>query len=200
MQHIFITDGTIKSARWSQAFAGANVVDISRDQLNPEPNCCYWLLTKVDDWQQVLKRLQVGGAKVLILTLSESRAEAISALGLGASGYLHALADTGLFQQVFDTVSSGGLWVGADLLRQVLLQTLVNAQALTESVKSTSADLSLLTAREQEVARAVAAGANNREVSEQLGIRERTVKAHLGRCFEKLQVRDRVQLSLLVNR
>jgi len=32
-----------------------------------------------------------------------------------------------------------------------------------------------------------------------MGITERTVKAHLSTAFEKLGVRDRMQLSLLVN-
>ena len=53
-----------------------------------------------------------------------------------------------------------------------------------------------VSAREAEVAQAVAAGKSNREVAEQLFISERTVKAHLGAVFEKLGVRDRLQLAL----
>ena len=49
---------------------------------------------------------------------------------------------------------------------------------------------------ELEVALAVAGGKSNREVAEQLFIAERTVKAHLGAVFEKLGVRDRLQLAL----
>jgi DNA-binding CsgD family transcriptional regulator len=46
----------------------------------------------------------------------------------------------------------------------------------------------------------VADGKSNREVAEQLFISERTVKAHLGAAFEKLGVRDRVQLVLHLQR
>jgi len=56
-----------------------------------------------------------------------------------------------------------------------------------------------LTEREVEVARLVAGGSSNREVAEQLAVTERTVKAHLTTIFEKLAIRDRLQLSLKVN-
>ena len=49
------------------------------------------------------------------------------------------------------------------------------------------------------MARLVAGGASNREVAEQLSITERTVKAHLSAIFEKLGLRDRLQLSLRIN-
>ena len=47
---------------------------------------------------------------------------------------------------------------------------------------------------------AVGKGANNKEIAEQLAVSERTVKAHLTSVFEKLHLRDRVQLALAVNR
>jgi DNA-binding NarL/FixJ family response regulator len=56
-----------------------------------------------------------------------------------------------------------------------------------------------LTEREREVARAVASGASNKEIARRLGITERSVKAHTGAIFEKLGVRDRLQLSLVVH-
>ncbi|UUA74872.1 helix-turn-helix transcriptional regulator [Cellvibrio sp. QJXJ] len=59
-----------------------------------------------------------------------------------------------------------------------------------------SADLNLLTGRERAVAELVAAGKTNKEVARELDITERTVKAHLGASFEKLGVRDRLQLAL----
>ena len=43
---------------------------------------------------------------------------------------------------------------------------------------------------------AVAEGLTNKVVAARLGITERTVKAHLGAVFEKLGLRDRVQLVL----
>ena len=56
-----------------------------------------------------------------------------------------------------------------------------------------------LTDREREVAATIAAGSSNKEIARQLGITERTVKAHVGAILEKLQVRDRLQLALLMS-
>jgi DNA-binding NarL/FixJ family response regulator len=53
-----------------------------------------------------------------------------------------------------------------------------------------------LSARELQVAQAVAEGRSNKEVADLLSISERTVKAHLGAVFEKLGIRDRLQLVL----
>ncbi len=56
-----------------------------------------------------------------------------------------------------------------------------------------------LTEREREVAKRAAQGAANKIIARELGISERTVKAHLSAAFDKLQVPDRVQLALRVN-
>jgi len=52
-----------------------------------------------------------------------------------------------------------------------------------------------LTSREREIVRHVALGFRNAEVAERLDIAEVTVKAHLNRIFQKLRVRDRVDLA-----
>jgi len=55
-----------------------------------------------------------------------------------------------------------------------------------------------LTEREREVALAVSRGASNKEVARQLGITERTVKAHVSIIFTKLAVQDRLHLALRI--
>ena len=56
-----------------------------------------------------------------------------------------------------------------------------------------------LTRREQTVASAIASGASNKEIARRLKITERTVKAHVSAVLDKLQVRDRLQISLRIN-
>ena len=54
----------------------------------------------------------------------------------------------------------------------------------------------LLTPREEQVAGLVAEGTGNREVAQQLGIKESTVKKSLQRIYDKLGVSNRVELVL----
>jgi two-component system, NarL family, nitrate/nitrite response regulator NarL len=60
--------------------------------------------------------------------------------------------------------------------------------------------LSALTAREIQIAKAVAEGRGNREIATLLGITEQTVKNHLTSIFQKVGVESRLQLALAVLR
>ena len=55
-----------------------------------------------------------------------------------------------------------------------------------------------ITEREWEVGRLVARGLTNQEIGQQLFLSLATVKTHLGRLFDKLQVTNRVQLAIRV--
>ncbi len=55
-----------------------------------------------------------------------------------------------------------------------------------------------LTPREREVVRLLASGLRNKEIAVALGISERTVKFHLGRIFDKLDVDSRTELLLRI--
>jgi DNA-binding NarL/FixJ family response regulator len=55
-----------------------------------------------------------------------------------------------------------------------------------------------LTPRELEIARLVADGLRNKEITERLSVTEGTVKIHLHNIYEKLGTNDRVRLALRV--
>src|SRR6266404_1468155 len=54
-----------------------------------------------------------------------------------------------------------------------------------------------LTDREREVIRGIAAGLVNKEIADQLGISEQTVKNHIARIFAKLGARGRAHAVVL---
>lgn len=53
-----------------------------------------------------------------------------------------------------------------------------------------------LTDRERQVVQAVIAGGRNRDIAQSLGVSEQTIKNHLYRIYQKLQVETRVQLAV----
>ncbi|MBO0687155.1 MAG: response regulator transcription factor [Candidatus Dormibacteraeota bacterium] len=58
----------------------------------------------------------------------------------------------------------------------------------------------LLTRRERQVLALVGRGLANKQIGRQLGISEKTVKAHLGRTFQRIGVGDRTQAALWAQR
>lgn len=60
--------------------------------------------------------------------------------------------------------------------------------------------LSTLSKREIEVAECAAKGHTNRQIAEQLGLSEHTVKNYLSRAYEKLGVSTRMELLVLLSK
>ena len=190
MTHVFVAPAKMHSPRWTQAFPAAAV-----SEHIPADCAATFVWLQLQDAANLtqIQTLAATGARVIAMTAIESPQQARMALEAGASGYVHYLAIAQVLEQVAQVVAAGGMWLGADLMRQ-----LVSATArLLPAVTAPSVDLSLLTSREKDVAELVAEGKNNKEVARALAITERTVKAHLSATFEKLQVRDRLQLVLL---
>ncbi len=128
--------------------------------------------------------------RVIVVNTNPSDEEGYAALLAGAA-YCHAAAPKELLQQVLSTVSSGEIWAGRSLVMRLL-----------KAVNQLPAKIDPLTGlseREREVAYLAARGQSNKEIARTLNITERTIKAHLSACFEKLNISDRVQLTLKVN-
>ncbi len=82
-------------------------------------------------------------------------------------------------------------------LQRAIDQALSPVKGMTTSRRGSERP-SLLTTREREVAQLVAQGLTNRLISEELSISERTVSTHVGRIFNKLELRSRSQLATWV--
>src|SRR5690606_32249925 len=102
---------------------------------------------------------------------------------------------------VLKVVRDGGVWMGASLLTRLLQQ--LDRGAAATSANHGAADVSpwhtSLTPREKEVAQRAAIGLANQAIADELGITERTVRAHISAVFDKLGVSDRLKLALIVH-
>lgn len=130
----------------------------------------------VDVIEQLLS--EAPQARILVLTTYDSDADILRAVEAGATGYL--LKDTprsDLFRAI-EKVAQG---------ESVLAPTV--ASRLMQRMRSPAEDA--LSSREIEVLQLVARGKSNREIGKALHISTATVKTHLVRIFDKLDVTDR---------
>ena len=89
-------------------------------------------------------------------------------------------------------VQQGQYWANTEQMGYVI-EALSSAPG-TRVINAKGEDL--LTPREEQVVNLVAEGIGNREIGEQLGIKENTVKKSLLRTYDKLGVSKRVELVL----
>jgi DNA-binding NarL/FixJ family response regulator len=117
-------------------------------------------------------------ARVVVLTTYDRDGDILRAVEAGAVGYL--LKDTPRADLVAAVRAAAR---GETVLAPAAAATLAGAVR--------RAPAPALTAREHDVLAAVARGLSNPEIGRELGIGGATVKSHLLKVFEKLQVSDR---------
>ncbi|MBN2045373.1 MAG: response regulator transcription factor [Anaerolineales bacterium] len=122
------------------------------------------------------------GQKIIILTTFNEDELMYQCLQLGAKGFL--LKDTGR-EALMNTIHAAVR--GETLLSPEVMQKLLNYA----SQPAAKGGGSLLSEREIEVIRAAAEGGTNQQIALQLGISERTVRAHLTNIYNKLGVSSR---------
>jgi len=122
--------------------------------------------------------------KVIMLTVSEDEANLVDAIRTGADGYLLKHLNA---KDFLDMVN--GLERGEAALTRSLTSRLLKYMAAPE----TESERTLLSERENEILRLVAAGKSNRLIAEQLSISENTVKYHLKNILHKLGVSNRTE-------
>ena len=185
--------------RWMLAFPKGEWIRWATLQAAVQADDTVWVPVQHEDWMNKVAALVAAqpACRVVVVSTVPYDAEGLRAVNVGARGYCHQLAVPEMLQEVAQAVQHGGIWLGPDLVQRLVAAT--RELLADKAPPSSSVDLSSLSDRELQVAKAVAAGKSNKEVAEQLFISERTVKAHLGAVFEKLGVRDRVQLVLLMS-
>lgn len=123
--------------------------------------------------------------QVVVLTSFSDRQRILDALDAGAAGYVlkHAAPDDLL--DAIRAAHEGGAPLDPKAARVVL-----------DRQRSSAGTPAKMSDREVEVLRLVASGLANKNIARELGIAERTVKAHLTSIFQRIGVTDRTQAAL----
>jgi NarL family two-component system response regulator LiaR len=128
------------------------------------------------------------GTRVIALTSFLDDDKLFPAVRAGASGYLLKDVEPQQLVEAIRAVHGG----------EVLLHPAVTARLMEDVADGAPAASApaALTPREREVAELIAGGRSNKRIALELGIAEKTVKAHVGSILRKLDLTDRTQVAL----
>ncbi|KFN49808.1 response regulator transcription factor [Arenimonas composti] len=137
-------------------------------------------------------RAEHPGVAVAMISAHEEPATIRRALAYGAAGYLTKRADLAELQAGLRAVLACEVWLPPSL------RDAVAAAPADPGDSDTAARLASLSPQQFKVLTRVAEGRLNKQIADELGIQERTVKAHMSAIFEKLGVRNRTQAGVLL--
>ena len=140
---------------------------------------------------RMIKRVkpQIG---VIALTIHDQQEYLFEFIRAGASAYLLKDISPGQLVETIRGVASGNSYIPPRLMSNVFEE--INRMSVNHTSRQHNKDQ--LTSREVEVLQHVAQGDSNKLIGIKLFISEKTVKNHLYRIFQKLNVDDRTQATL----
>lgn len=200
---VFVSHDSGLLGHWQSALAAQHSLTTQRfadlAQQDLPPGSLVWLdhaLPDLPDWQDARWAALLARCRLVFASSRPTQDEAVAALAAGCAAYCHAFADGATLLQVQQVVQAGHVWVGKELMQQLLSGVRQALRPLPPPADDWAAGL---TEREREIARLAASGESNREIARRCDITERTVKAHLAAVFYKLHLVDRLQLALHVH-
>ncbi|MFE3116184.1 response regulator [Streptomyces niveus] len=134
--------------------------------------------------------------RVLVLTTFDLDAYVFDALRAGASGFLLKDVQPAELLSGIRVVADGESVLAPSATRRLIGHYASGAGAGIQAGVGVR-ELDGLTGRERFVLTLVAAGLNNMEIAAELGITVGTVKSHVNALLRKLELRDRVQATIL---
>lgn len=133
--------------------------------------------------------------KTIMLTVSESEEHVSHALDAGAQGYVLKGTSGSELLATTTAVHRGECYVSPGLAARLLAQGKRSAQPA-----KLDPALPELTRREEQILDSVGRGLTNKEIARSLKISEKTVKHYMTNIMQKLQVRNRVEAVLVLQR
>lgn len=142
-------------------------------------------MTGLEAAERILK--EDKAAKILFLTTFLDDEYIVSALGMGAKGYLLKQDFEGIVPAL-KAVNGGQSVFGGEIVGKI--------PVLMYNKAEVNYDLYDISEKEQIIIELVAEGLSNREIAGKLFLSEGTVRNYISTILEKLNLRDRTQLAV----
>jgi DNA-binding NarL/FixJ family response regulator len=134
---------------------------------------------------------------IIVLTTFEVGDDVLRALRAGAAGFLLKDTPPGEILKAIRLVAAGEAMLSPTVTRRLISHVADDGLAGRQSRARELLDR--LTDREREVAIAIGQGKSNAEIAAELFMSVATVKAHVSRLLQKLDLDNRVQIALLAH-
>lgn len=133
-------------------------------------------------------------AKLILLTGIGQQSILQLAVQMGAMGVISKTSSLAVACKAVEKVHAGEVWLDRTMLASVITQ-LTRVQPAGRKDPE-AARIEQLSERELQVVRMIGLGLKNREIANRLMISEITVRHHLSSIYSKLQVADRLELTV----
>jgi two-component system nitrate/nitrite response regulator NarP len=141
----------------------------------------------------ILSAIRNSGSTVpvIFMTVHIRPEQTLEAIKLGVDGVVLKDSDPNDLLGCIQQVMSGNKSIAPFVMEQALVHS-ISAPASEANV------LAVLTDRELEIAGLIRAGLRNREIANRCGLTEGTVKVHLHSIFQKLNIKSRSELIIMM--
>jgi two-component system, NarL family, nitrate/nitrite response regulator NarL len=143
-------------------------------------------ISGLDSLAAILK--EAPGAQVVMLTVSEDAEDLVSALRIGAQGYLLKNIDGEFLVRSIRRAADGESVISPEMAGKLMRQVRVGTAGTQPA--------DVLSPREREILQRLAKGGSNKEIARDLGLAESTVKIHVQHILRKLGFTSRVQAAV----
>ncbi|MCD4757793.1 MAG: response regulator transcription factor [Arcobacteraceae bacterium] len=128
--------------------------------------------------------------KILLLDNTPTFEKGKKVLGLGVHGYGNILMNELFLNSAIETIKNNMIWIYPEFTTSLI-------QGFSKEQTAPNEIAQLLTSRELDITLLIKDGLSNNEISQHLDISINTVKSHIKNIYEKLNVKNRLSLSLL---
>ncbi|WP_432477064.1 response regulator [Nocardioides sp. GXQ0305] len=135
--------------------------------------------------------------RVIVLTTFDADEHVLGSIAAGADGFLLKDTEPAHLLEAVKRVAAGEPMLSPTATRSLIDR--VRTVAAEDRTSGARRRLETLTDRERDVALAVGRGLSNAEIAGELHLSVPTVKAHVSRLFDKLDVTNRVQIAIVVH-
>ncbi|OCG21024.1 two-component system response regulator NarL [Gilliamella sp. wkB108] len=131
-------------------------------------------------------------SRIIMFTVSDAKEDIITALKMGADGYLLKDMEPEDFLKALKDISMGKVIMDEAISHIILNYMRQGGEPTTKQIH----DVNLLTPRENEIFNLLVKGLSNKLIAKDLDIVESTVKVHIKSIFKKLNFKSRMEMTV----